>query len=323
MQRTSIQSDSRYRVGGLLYTPASDKKIAQRIISHEYQYLTSIALCLEDSISDEGLPLAEKQLKDTLNQLKTARCELPMIFVRVRSSEHLKHIHSYLRDEESVLTGYIFPKFDLSNCSSYCDQIRAYNEHRVQTLYMMPILESRAVADIGNRVDILWEIKRNLDEIKQYVLNIRVGGNDLSNMYGLRRTETQTIYDIGVIRDILVNIINVFASDYIVSGPVWEYFGSDSLAPWSTGLMREIELDLLNGFFGKTAIHPLQLPIIFNSLKVTRRDYEDSLQILDWQDHDLGVAKGTNGDRMNEVKCHSKWAERIVARAAAYGIRDE
>lgn len=323
MQKTSIQSDLCYRVGGLLYTPANDKKIAQRIISQEYQCLTSIALCLEDSISDEGLPLAEKQLKDTLSQLRSANCELPMVFVRVRSSEHLRHIHNYLEDDERFLTGYIFPKFDLSNCVSYCNQIQVYNEKRIQPLYMMPILESKAVADIGNRVDILWAIKKELDAIKQYVLNIRVGGNDLSNMYGLRRTEMQTIYDIGVIRDILVNIINVFASDYIVSGPVWEYFGSDSTAPWSTGLKREIELDLLNGFFGKTAIHPAQLPIIYNSLKVTRRDYEDSLQILDWHDHDLGVAKGTNGDRMNEVKCHAKWAERILARATAYGIRDE
>ena len=70
--------------------------------------------------------------------------------------------------------------------------------------------------------------KRKVIKNKRIVLNIRVGGNDFSNMYGLRRNINQNIYEIGVIRDILVNIINVFGADFVVSGPVWEYFGSDA-----------------------------------------------------------------------------------------------
>lgn len=90
-------------------------------------------------------------------------------------------------------------------------------------------------------------------------MNIRVGGNDFSNLYGLRRNEHQNIYEIGVIRDILANIINVFADTYVVSGPVWEYFKKGSDTAWEKGLRKEIELDLLNGFIGKTCIHPSQL----------------------------------------------------------------
>lgn len=195
-----------------------------------------------------------------------------MRYLETAHRKHLEKIHTLLGEAESIITGYILPKFDLSNCEAYCKTIWEYNLGRTNRLYIMPILESRAVADIGNRVDILWNIKSHLDSVKDYVLNVRVGGNDFSNMYGLRRTESQNIYQIGVIRDILVNIINVFAADYVVSGPVWEYFGTDTTQPWAEGLRKELELDQLNGFIGKTAIHPSQLPIINESLKVRKRD---------------------------------------------------
>jgi len=228
-----------------------------------------------------------------------------------------------LGELEEIIAGYILPKFDLSNAHQYTALVKEYNENRKSTLYLMPILESKAVADIGNRVDILWKIKAILDDAHAYILNVRVGGNDFSNMYGLRRNETQNIYEIGVIRDILVNIINVFADDYIVSGPVWEYFGSDISKPWATGLIKELELDQLNGFVGKTVIHPSQLPIVFESLKVRKSDYEDALKIDSWESQGLAVAKSAAGDRMNEVKCHSKWAKRILALAEVYGIKEE
>lgn len=323
MQSECYRDDYPYRVGGLLYTPALTENIAEKLISHSISNLTALALCLEDSISDDSLEQAEIQLKRTLITLKDSGSELPLLFVRIRSVEHLEKIHSFLGEAESIITGYVLPKFDLTNCESYCQKIREYNAGRKNWLYIMPILESKTVADIGNRVDILWTIKHHLDEVHEYILNVRVGGNDFSNMYGLRRTETQNIYQIGVIRDILVNIINVFASDYVVSGPVWEYFGTDDSQPWAIGLRREIELDQLNGFIGKTAIHPSQLPIIYESLKVRRCDYDDASNIVNWSAGGLAVAKSQDGDRMNEVKCHYKWAQRIMMLARIYGIREK
>lgn len=322
MQKNFKSIDLPYRVGGLLYTPALNTTIAKKIVTHEYKNLTALALCLEDSIKDESLSQAEQQLKKTLLFLMQSNVDLPLLFVRVRSVEHLEKIHTFLGEAESIITGFVLPKFDLSNCKSYCEKIRKYNLGRESRLYIMPILESRTVADIGNRVDILWKIKSQLDEVKEYVLNVRVGGNDFSNLYGLRRSETQNIYEIGVIRDILVNIVNVFASDYIISGPVWEYFGEDDTQPWAVGLRKELELDQLNGFIGKTAIHPSQLPIIYESLKVRRCDYEDAMRIVNWSDNGLGVSKSQDGHRMNEVKCHLKWAQRILTLANIYGIKE-
>ena len=106
-----------------------------------------------------------------------------------------------------------------------------------------------------------------MESVQNFILNIRVGVNDLSNIYGLRCDINHTIYDIGVVRKILVDILAVFAKDYVVAGSVWNYFGDEKNTAWADGLKNELALDRLNGFIGKSAIHPSQLPYIFDSLR--------------------------------------------------------
>ena len=187
----------------------------------------------------------------------------------------------------------------------------------------MPILESGMVASINHRRENLMQIKSLVDSDREHILNVRVGGNDFCNLFGIRRHQDQTIYEIGVIRDILADVVNVFGADYVVSGPVWEYFGEDPQAPWARGLRREIALDLINGFVGKTAIHPSQLPVIAEELKPARADFEDARRILNWRSDGLAVQKSAAGSRMNEQKCHSRWAGKILALAEVYGVREE
>ncbi len=228
-------------------------------------------------------------------------------------------MHELLGSEESVLTGYILPKFDMSNANEYSELITRFRGEN-KKLYIMPILESRMIALSSKRAEVLCEIKAALDDIRPAVLNVRVGGNDLSNLYGLRRPVDRTIYDLGVVRDILIDIINVFGEEYVVSGAVWEYFGGGE---WEKGLRRELMLDRLNGFIGKTAVHPSQLPVIYDCMKVNRSDYEDAKKILSWDDDRRGVGKSADGSRMNEVKCHGKWAEKVLKLAKVYGIKDD
>lgn len=321
----SLENESLpYMVGGLLYTPAINGGVAEKIEKRAYPCLTSMAFCLEDSIRDDALDAAEIALKMTLDKLCAScinRDELPLLFVRVRAPEHLIHTDDMLGESAEILTGYILPKFDLSNSSEYIDAAVKLNKNHHRKVYIMPVLESIMIAGVKERAGALLELKSQLDAVKDIVLNIRVGGNDFSNLYGLRRSVWQNVYQIGVIRDIMADIINVFAADYVVSGPVWEYFGSEP-GMWSEGLSREAELDRLNGFIGKTAIHPSQLPYIYESMKVTRSDYEDSLRILNWTRSSHGVEKSADGSRMNEMKCHTKWASRIVMLAKIYGVRD-
>ena len=58
-------------------------------------------------------------------------------------------------------------------------------------------------------------------------------------------------------------------------------------------------------------------------MKVLKTDYDDALKILNWNSAEYGVEKSSDGSRMNEVKCHTKWATRIAMLGQIYGIREE
>ena len=77
-----------------------------------------------------------------------------------------------------------------------------------------------------------------------------------------------------------------------------------------------------NDFTGKTVIHPNQIPVVNEMLRVSQRDYADARAILNW---DTGsgslVSASEDGGRMNEYNTHSRWARRIVLRAERYGVR--
>ena len=311
-----------YKVGGLLYTPALNSRISEKIKAKAIEGLTSVALCLEDSIEDESLSKAERELCKSLDQLCACR-DLPLLFVRVRTPLHLRKVHQMLGGLSDVLSGYILPKFDLSNAERYFDLLNSFNANRRSKLFNMPILESNMVANIVHRRENLVQIKAIMDVNKDSILNVRVGGNDFCNLFGVRRHDNQTIYDIGVIRDVLSDIVNVFGTDYVVSGPVWEYFGKDPDEPWAKGLRKEMALDLINGFIGKTAIHPSQLPIILKCLQPSQSDYDDAKRILSWESDGKAVQKSANGTRMNEQKCHMRWAKKIAALAEIYGVAEE
>ena len=303
-----------YKVGGLLYMPAFQKNFVQNFAQNKLPKLSSVAFCLEDSIRDESIDEAEESLKIILRELEALETDLPLIFVRIRSPRHLEMFHESIGAKSKILTGYILPKFDMQNASAYL------NVARQAKIFVMPTLESNRVASILTRRTELLSLKQILDETKSLVLNVRVGVNDFCNLYGLRRNMNQTVYDIGVVRDILVDILNVFAKDYVVSGAVWNYFNGDNGGAWAIGLKRELELDKLNGFVGKTAIHPAQVPIILDALKVSQTDFDDANQLLNWKSGTHGVMKSVDGSRMNEIKCHMSWARRIKILGNIYGV---
>lgn len=309
-----------YHIGGLLYMPALQKNIAEKIIRKSIPYLTSAAFCLEDSILDEALPEAEQALCRTFSKLNAERREdFPLLFIRIRSAEHMRRIWKMLGESTEILTGFILPKFDTSNAEDYLTVLREINAESSHRIYIMPILESRIIADISTRKQELKALYDRFMTVYPFILNVRTGGNDFCNLYGLRRSEEENIYQMGIIRDILADILNQFSGEFVVSAPVWEYFGIKSTS-WKDGMRKELALDRLNGFTGKTAIHPTQLPLIWESLKVSEEDYRDACRILNWNESQKAVQKGYGGSRMNEVKCHSKWARRTKILGDLYGV---
>jgi citrate lyase beta subunit len=89
-------------------------------------------------------------------------------------------------------------------------------------------------------------------------------------------------------------------------------------------MRRELECDRQMGFIGKTVIHPKQIPLVNEAYKVSRKDYEDALAILNWNPQNVSLVSGSReNDRMNEFKTHRNWAEKILFLAKSYGIRQE
>ena len=315
-----------YEVGALMYSPALNDKVVEMIVNKKYNFKYSLALCLEDSICDDMVSIAQKQVIKTLGKIanlkKLKGISLPKIFIRVREAKQILEIFESLREGTESLTGFLIPKYSLENCDQYNEIISLINKKNNKKIYIMPILESSDIINLDTRIKYLKELKNKIDSIKEYILNIRVGGNDFCKEFRVRRNYKQTIYEITPVRNILSDILTVFSREYVVSGPVWEYFASEN-DEWKRGLEKEIELDKLNGFIGKTVIHPKQIEVVNEGLKVSKEDYEDAKEIIKWENPELAVGKSHNGQRMNEVKVHFKWAEKIVTLADIYGVKGE
>lgn len=337
-----------YCLGATMYMPGN-KDFTNAILTHKYPGLTSMVMCFEDACKIEDVPYAEENgihtlsvLSQKLQEGEISYADIPLLIFRVRNLEQFIHFSSMLKPEHvKVLTGFNFPKFNAENGEAYFSHLKSLNEKFGEILYGMPIIEDRKVAYKETRMTELLGIKEILDHYRELVLNVRVGATDFSALFGARRDVEYTIYDMMTVRDILIDILNVFTreSEYVVSGPVWEYFKINKSLRFQSlpkiniqesllrreplvnaevdGLMRELILDKANGFIGKTIIHPSHINYVNGILAVTSEEYEDALQVLGSSG---GVIKSANDNKMNEIGPHRLWAEKIVARAKAYGV---
>ena len=222
--------------------------------------------------------------------------DIPLLIFRVRNLEQFKHFAEQLKPEHiKVLAGFNFPKFNAENGEGYFAYLQELNDRFGEVIYGLPIIEDSSVAFKETRMKELLGIKKILDRYKPIVLNVRVGATDFSSCFGARRDVEYTIYDIMTVSDILLDILNIFTrrGDYVVSGPVWEYFQLPKINIQESllrreplvsaevdGLMRELVLDKANGFIGKTIIHPSHINYVNGFLAVTKEEYEDALQVL-------------------------------------------
>ncbi|MBQ9436974.1 MAG: HpcH/HpaI aldolase/citrate lyase family protein [Lachnospiraceae bacterium] len=320
-------------VGALLYTPALNETLADSVINGKFAAPYSLAICLEDTISEAAVPKALKQLGITLQGLwnfktsaeygsedagKRQKAFFPKIFIRVRNYQQMPVVYEVIKDYAEIVCGFIFPKYSMETAGRYNEALVKINVQSEKKFFMMPILESQDIVELKSRQEALYAIKEKTENVKDFVLNIRVGGNDFSKAFRVRRHADESIYDILPIAQIFSDILTVFR-EHIVSGPVWEYFSGPQ---WESGLMKECRLDRLNGFLGKTVIHPAQIPIVNKSLAVSKEDYQDAAKILALANEELRVEKSALAQRMNEAPTHLGWAKKIMALADYYGVED-
>lgn len=338
-----------YCLGATMYMPGT-KDFSQKILNNDMPGLTSMVFCFEDACPEDKVEEAETNVIHVLDVLATALEEgtltydnLPLIFCRVRSQEQfIRFAEQLTKHHVKALTGINFPKFNAQNGDVYMFYLNQLNKKFGEILYGMPIIEDPEVAFKETRMVELIEIKKILDKYKDIVLQVRVGATDFSSCFGVRRGVDYSIYDVLTVREILSDIINVFGrnNDYVISGPVWEYFRAskqmmfEDLPSYDVedcllkripivnteidGLLREVVLDKANGFVGRTVIHPTHVPYVNAMQAVTKEEYTDAVNILGSETG--GVFKGESGNKMNEVKPHTNWATKIYMRAQAYGV---
>ncbi len=320
----------KYAVGSNLYMNAL-MDILKKI--DKLKNIGTITICFEDSLREMDIEAGEDNVITSLNKLykriligKSNMDKLPLIFIRVRNiTQFINFSYKLSKENLELITGFIFPKFNSNNGLNYLEHLVDIEKEFSEKVYGMPILESEEVLYKENRIKEILKLKTLIDEYKDSILNIRVGGTDFSSKFGLRRSRGRSIYDIGVISNCLSDIVNIFGrcnEEYIISAPVWEYFSNDINSKEVKGLIKEIEMDKENGFCGKTIIHPSQGIYVNSMYSVSYEDYIDATNIIRLK-KEGGVFKGYKNNKMNEVSPHYNWANRICNMAKVYGVLNE
>jgi len=285
-------------LGASLYMPATRGDLRDLLTGGKHAGLRSVVVCTEDAVHPRALPAAMANLRQTLPQLGDRG---PLRFVRPRDPEVLASVTEMPGAEH--LDGVSLPKLDESNARDYL----AVLEH-APWLTIMPIIET----DVAFSVDGLARLRACLDPVRERIPCVRVGGNDLLQLMGMKRPSWLTAYDTPL-RLVIDNMILAFRPHgYGVSAPVFEHIERPDV------LAREVEIDVAHGLLAKTAIHPTQVAAIEAGYAVDGDDAALADAILDPEAAAVFRFNGT----MAEPATHTRWARSTREQARVYGLRE-
>jgi len=338
-------------LGASLYSPGTRPNLAKDLLRRSADGVVSAVVCLEDAVADEHVAEAERNVVAQLRDLAEESADGPLVFVRVRSPRQVTDVVAGLGEHVGVLSGFVLPKFTARTGETFLHAVAEASASTGRRLFAMPVLESPELIHRETRVEGLIAVKRLLDRRRDQVLAVRLGTTDLSAAYGIRRDRDLTIYDVGVVADAIADVVNVFAradgTGFVVTGPVWEYFGdherlfkpqlrqspfaaqdalelrSQLITAQVDGLIRELVLDKANGLQGKTVIHPSHVRVVHALSVVSHEEYVDATDVLGPDHHGGGVHASSYRNKMNEAKPHRAWAQRTLRRARAFGVAAE
>ncbi|WP_277585300.1 HpcH/HpaI aldolase/citrate lyase family protein [Psychrobacillus antarcticus] len=324
-------------MGAALYLPGSMPNFTYKLSNKSLKNLTSVIICLEDAISDSDLIEAElnvvKELKSIEQNGLIDTNEIPLLFIRIRTVQHLEKMASLLGSAIRYITGFVFPKCTSTSAKSFFLCLEHINVQYSVHLYGLPILETKEIIYTETREQELSKLYTVFKQFEDLILTIRVGATDFTSLFSQRRPGNRTIYDLLLITNCLTDILNKFnrkEDNFVVSGPVYEYFESqDSFRLFTDAnsiesiLLNEVQLDILNGFYGKTCIHPSQVDIVNSVYVVSKELFEDACLIVENNAETNGVLRSSARNKMNEVKPHYSWAMKIIAQAEIYGVFKE
>ncbi len=284
-------------MGASLYVPANHKYLLDIANGDKLPGVRSLIFCTEDAVADRELSWALFNLAVVLENMRTDVAAER--FVRVRNPEVLARVLAMKGAHK--LAGFVIPKATRHNLESYVKLVRG-TDHM-----LMPTLETAEVFS-ESEMEAFRELLQS-PGIRNRILALRIGGNDLLALLGLRRPRGMTIYrtPLGPAIARLVTIFRPYG--FALTAPVFEHLDLPEL------MDQEVQEDLAYGMVGKTAIHPTQVAPIEAHYKVKPQDLEAARAILD--PNSPAVFK--LHESMCEVATHRAWAERMVAQSHLFG----
>ena len=288
---------SYFDLGATLYTPCTHGRLSS-ILQNGSALTRSVVLCLEDSIKEDEVPLALHNLKKSLQKLTPS--QTIKRFIRPRNPLVLAEILSY--ENIDKIDGFVLPKFDLNTIDLYKKVIE---EQEHSHFSYMPILETAQMFDTRAIIQLRESLKNWGDK----VICLRIGGNALMNLLGIKRMPGMTIYETPL-RSVIDQLILHFRPDgFELSAPVFDII--DDLVT----LKKEVMMDLSYGFYAKTAIHPTQIEVIETAFSKFTENY--SVQAAQVLDSNCSAVFKFNGQMMEQT-CHNRWAVRTMQLAERY-----
>lgn len=288
-----------WQLGASLYMPAHRADLVSIANGEKLPGLRSMIFCTEDAVANNDLSRSLDHLRACLNDF--AAIPGKFRFIRVRNPDILQR----LLDLPGIanLDGFVLPKFNEANCRRYLEQLQG------TPFKLMPTLETRDVFDPAAMAALRDELLR--ENAFASILMLRIGGNDLMNLLGLRRPRGFTLYQTPLAAVIAQLVCTFKPYGFQLSAPVFEYLKD------STTLQQEISLDLAHGLTGKTAIHPDQIAAIESCYAVSQDDYEMALSLCELS----APAVFRMHDAMCETATHQQWAFGILNRQQCYGVK--
>jgi citrate lyase beta subunit len=241
-------------MGASLYVPANHKHLLSIANGEKLPDARSLIFCTEESVADRDLGWALFNLSVVLEHMR------PDVaverFVRVRSPEVLARVLAMKGAHK--LTGFVIPKATRQNFEAYYRQVRDTDHMLMPTLETAEVFSEREM-----------EAFRDLLQspgVRGRILALRIGGNDLLALLGLRRPRNMTLYRTPL-GPVIARLVTIFRPHgFVLTAPVFEHLDLPEL------LAQEVGEDIAYGMVGKTAIHPSQILPIEEHYKVKPQD---------------------------------------------------
>lgn len=286
--------------GASLYVPTTHPDLLAVANGDKLSELRSVIFCTEDAVAERELSYALFNLSLALEHMRSE--STTMRFVRVRNPEVLERVLAMPGVDK--LTGFVLPKATRQNFDAYFRLLR-HTGH-----LLMPTLETVEVFDDAEMKQ--FRLCLEAPGVRNRILALRIGGNDLLALLGMRRPRNMTIYRTPLGQTIARLVTCFRPYGFALTAPVMEHLDNPLL------LEQEVLEDLAHGLVGKTAIHPSQVPLIERHYQVGVHEIEVARKIMDVD----SPAVFRMHDSMCEVATLHNWAQQVVEQAEVFGVND-